>query len=98
VVICGIQFELLGSSTKIATGYDPALPSSQGSPESSKRECSAVVLIWHESIAFNMRIGLPQHSGTLFSSAPSSTEFPQFSHSYTCFSAMNSPFGFSLQH
>jgi hypothetical protein len=82
---------MLRQQNKIAKGYDPALPSSQGSPVSSKRECSAVVLVWHESIAFKMRIGLPQHSGTLVSSALRSTVLPQFSHSYPCVSAMNSP-------
>jgi hypothetical protein len=54
----------------------PDRPSSQGSPRSSNRECSAVLLVWHASSP-SACMGLPQQAGIFESSASISVLLPQ---------------------
>jgi hypothetical protein len=53
--------------SRIGAGQElsfPPLPSSQGSPISSKRECSAVAEVSHTGKDSCFTMGVPQHSGT----------------------------------
>jgi hypothetical protein len=75
-VISGASFKMLFIQIEIRNDYDPDRPSSQGSPRSSNRVCSAVWLVWHASSP-SACMGLPQHSGIFESSSSISVLLPQ---------------------